>query len=380
VPAVQPIDDTSNAPADAVARDSATGLPDLKADPKWWVLPAEERPYFFSWKETPVDRMFADLSQMSGLSMKGLNLLDVKGAKPITFQSTKLMEYDEALLTFNLLVMDMDYWVLRRDAYLEVRRLTEWYRHIPPSRMFSSLEGYRAAKLPDWELVAVRYEPKQESARTLAERAVDLVPLNTARATVIPDSNRIELKGFAYYVNQQLEYIVDADVVGSGDGREVRVYMLKFATPEDATRLLEAMMPPMGGSSLTIAGAAAPAGGRSPRTPAAPAATPDPGSSSAENVDITTDSRLNRLLVRATPAKHKLVAEYLEKHIDLANEGGQTEVLTLQHADPTEVVEIIRPMLGEQQWCSRLRRPPDRGSPSRRRRRRGWSPSARRRN
>ncbi|NLX21395.1 MAG: hypothetical protein GXY55_06945, partial [Phycisphaerae bacterium] len=349
VPAVQPIDDTSNAPADAVARDSQTGLPDLKADPKWWVLPAEERPYFFSWKETPVDRMFADLSQMSGLSMKGLNLLDVKGAKPITFQSTKLMEYDEALLTFNLLVMDMDYWVLQRDAYLEVRRLTEWYRHIPPSRMFSSLEAYRAAKLPDWELVAVRYEPKEESARTLAERAVDLVPLNTARATVIPDSNRIELKGFAYYVNQQLEYIVDADVVGSGDGREVRVYMLKFATPEDATRLLEAMMPPMGGSSLTIAGAPAPAGGRSPRTPAAPAATPDPGSSSAENVDITTDSRLNRLLVRATPAKHKLVAEYLEKHIDLANEGGQTEVLTLQHADPTEVVEIIRPMLGEQQ-------------------------------
>ena len=137
-----------------VPEDPQTKGPDLKKlQPGWWRLSPEERQYFFSWKDTPFVSACADLEEMSGLSMMGLNLIDAGGLKPITFQSVKLMSFDEALTTFNKIIYESPgygYWVLRRDGYLVIRALTEWYRHIPPERMYNSVEDYRKAKLPMW--------------------------------------------------------------------------------------------------------------------------------------------------------------------------------------------------------------------------------------
>ena len=353
----------SNAPKDAtIPRNPATGAPNLAAELKkqsnWWTIAANERPYFLSFKNASFEDMCRDLQAMTGLSVIGQGSLDVKAPKPITFESTKIIKYDEALLQFNQLIFDIDAWVIQRDNYLEIRRLTEWYRRIPPNRFYRTEKEYDAAKLPDWEIASVLYEPKQQPAQMLAERAVDLVPVNAARATTVPNSNTIELKGFVYFLNQQLEFLHLIDVDTGGDGRDLKVYPLKFASSEDAARDLRQILPPTeGGLPITnqpigrSRGGAAPAG-----APGAPAPAPTPaaaaaaiGFSSADMVDINDDSRLNRLLVRATPSKHKMVAEYLEKFIDLPLEQiGQLEVIKIDHTSPTRLVEMIRPMLGEQ--------------------------------
>src|SRR5262249_10665981 len=53
---------------------------------------------------------------------------------------------------------------------------------------------------------------------------------------------------------------------------------------------------------------------------------------------------------RANEQNHKLVSEYLEKYIDLPMAvTDKAEMIQLTHADPSELIEIIRPLLGERQ-------------------------------
>ncbi len=325
-----------------------TNAPDLKAQPKWWVLKAEERPYFFAWKNVPLEKACQDLAEMSGLSVKGLSTIQPGTTKPLTFQSVKIMDYDEALLTFNLLIEDQEYWLLRREQYLEIRLLAEWFRYISPSRMFSSVDAYRQAKVPGWDLVSVVYEPKHRSAAVLQSAVVSIVPVNATRVSVLPNTNLIEMKSFAHYVDIQLEYLAKVDVDLGGDGREFRVYSLKYVTPVDAAGLLRLMLPPPEQpDSGAMANQPAPSRGR---TQPPPQPTPTEGGSlQADAVDIIEDTRLNQLQVKATPANHKLVADYLAKYIDLPLDGGQSELIKVQHATPSELVEMIRPMLAEQQ-------------------------------
>jgi len=348
VPAVGPGVPVPAPPGATVPKDQATGTPDLKSQPKWWVLKAEDRPYFFAWKNTPLDRACQDLCEMSGLSMMGLNMVQPTAAKPLTFQSVKIMDYDEALLTFDLLAADMGYWVLRREDYLEIRPLNEWSRYVSPARMYGSVEEYRQAKVPPWELVSVIYEPKERSAEILQAGVVALVPINTTWASVIQNTNRLEIRSFAYYLDKQLEWLGKNDLDMGGDGRELRVYVLKHSSPESAANLLQTMLPP---SEVPPAmSAQVPSAPVRPGTPRPP--TPQPQASvgsTADTVEITEDSRLNRLLVRATASKHAMVKEYLEKYIDLPLEGGQSELIKLEHSDPATLVEMIKPMLVEQQ-------------------------------
>ncbi|UCD29248.1 MAG: hypothetical protein JSV03_01855, partial [Planctomycetota bacterium] len=326
--------------------------PDLKKlEPGWWQLPPEDRPYFFSWKDASFDQICQDLEEMSGLSMVGLSTMDTKPAKKISFQSVKLMTYDEALTTFNIIISEMDFWVVRRGSYLVIRKMTEWYRHIPPERAYNTVEQYKKAKLPLWEVASVVYQPKEASADWLATVAVDKVPLNSARATIIPNSNLIELRGFVYYIEQQLEFIRGNEFQG-GDGRELKVYTLKHASPSDASTMLYALLPDSGGVTPTaVAPRVQPS--RTSRTTRTPAPPPQPaisgvGMSTADSVDIREDTRLNRLLVRASPAKHKLVQELLETYIDIPSGAkDRGELIRLEHADPNEVVNIVKQMLGE---------------------------------
>jgi hypothetical protein len=352
VPAVGPEVPVPAPPGATVPKDQTTGTPDLKSQPKWWVLKAEDRPYFFAWKNTPLDRACQDLCEMSGLSMMGLNMLQPATAKPLTFQSVKIMDYDEALLTFDLLIADQGYWVLRRDEYLEIRPLNEWSRYVSPARMYGSVEEYRQAKVPPWELVSVIYEPKERSAEVLQAGVVALVPINTTWASVIPNTNRLEVRSFAYYLDKQLEWLQKNDLDMGGDGRELRVYVLKHSSPESAANLLYTMLPP----SEVPPAMTTPVPGQPvrPGVPRPPTPQPQPGAtggggSTADMVEITEDSRLNRLLVRATATKHTMVKEYLEKYIDLPLEGGESELIKLEHSDPATLVEMIKPMLVEQQ-------------------------------
>jgi len=351
-----------------VPKDARTGTPDLKKiEPGWWKLPAEERPYFFSWNNTPFDKVLKDLEEMSGLSMIiGGNSQDTKSIRPITFQSVKLMNFDEALTEFNRIIIEFNFWVVRRGGYLELRRDTEWYRQIMPERMYASEEAYKKANLPLWEVASVIYQPKQAPAEVLAQGAIDIVPLNAARATLVPNSNRIQLTGFVKYIEQQLEYIRNNDVK-QDDGREWKIYKLNYASPGDAAQMLRSMLPGSRGVVPTAA-APQPTPTRTPRTRGTPQPSPsiNIGVSTTDTVDIQEDTRLNRLLILATPAKHEMVQEYLDKYIDVESTGvgNKAEMIELKYADPEEVINIVESMLGESKLFQPPTPPATRGKPA----------------
>jgi len=121
------------------------------------------------------------------------------------------MSFDEALLLFDRLIEMDGYWMVRREDFLDIKRITDWYRNILPQDVFTSVEAYRKADLPGWEVASLLYEPKAQPAEVLAGQAMDSVPDNMARAAVAYDGRRVELKGIVYYVNRQLDLIEQLD-------------------------------------------------------------------------------------------------------------------------------------------------------------------------
>lgn len=193
-------------PASPASRPAAAYPPDL------FRPPPESMTFVFDWKDTPFDDAIAELSELAGLSVRGL--VQIPAAErplAITFKSVRFMAFDEALLLFDRLIEDDGFWVVRRDDFLDIKRITEYYRFIPPSNRFDSLSSYRQADLPEWEVASVLYEPRDLPVRLLAEAVVDSVPNNVARAKIALDNRRVELQGIVYYINMQLELLVQLD-------------------------------------------------------------------------------------------------------------------------------------------------------------------------
>jgi len=64
-------------------------------------------------------------------------------------------------------------------------------------------------------------------------------------------------------------------------------------------------------------------------------------------VDIHPDERNNQLLIKATQAKHEEVQKYLKTYIDTPTDTDLAELITLEYADPAQVIETIKPLLGK---------------------------------
>ena len=306
---------TPNPSGAPIGVNPATGEPELKFKDYWRLAP-QDRPYFFTWNNTPLDKACHDFEEMSGLSMMNLNVIDQAKNKTVSFQSSKLMTYDEALTRFDEILFPLNFWVVHRENFLVIDQLTEWYRKIPPERMYMSLESYRKDKLPPWEVASVMYIPKFRPAELLQGRAMDVVPINGARATLVSASNRIELSGFVYWMERQLAVIESEDIK-------------EFSTDQpDRENVFAAIMRPRG--------RVAPSAGHDPQprrrerpgscraAPAAsteysgPAAMPEnPGQHHLFADGHPGERPAQQLVVKANEVNHKLVQEYLEKYIDL---------------------------------------------------------------
>jgi len=352
-----------------------------KLDPKtYWKLPYYERPYFFNWSNTPLEKCCQDFVEMSGLSMVGLlseGVNDADRKKPITFQSLELQTFDQALTRFNLITQEvgMGYWTMVRDGYLEFRQLSEWYRRMPAERLYDSQEAYEKANLPEWEMASMMYTPKHQPAVRLAQWVNDSVPDNCARATLFPDSSWIEIRGCVYHINRALEILAKRDVEIK-DGREWRVYPLKHRTPAEASSQLQGMLLPeglMGGATGAVPAnpvptPAPPTGppgrpgrGGPVRSPAGPT---EIGTSTSDDIEIQEPLSGSSLLVLASPVKHKRIEELLTKYIDVeGSDPRKKEIIELKHVDPSEMIDLITPFLGEPKMVQQPAPPPKPGQP-----------------
>ncbi|MGQ9649636.1 MAG: secretin N-terminal domain-containing protein [Phycisphaerae bacterium] len=361
--------------------DPNAGMNVPKLDPKtYWKLPYNERPYFFNWINIPLEKCCQDFVEMSGLSMVGLlgeGVNDADRKKPITFQSLELQTFDQALTRFNLITQEvgLGYWTMVRDGYLEFRQLSEWYRRMPAERLYDSQEAYEKAKLPEWEMASMMYTPKHQPAVRLAQWVNDSVPDNCARATLFPDSNWIEIRGCVYHINRALEILAKRDVEIK-DGREWRVYPLKHRTPAEASSQLQGMLLPeglMGGATGAVPANPVPTPQPPPGPPGrpgrsgpvrSPAGSTEIGTSTSDDIEIQEPLSGSSLLVLASPAKHKRIEELLTKYIDVeGSDPRKKEIIDLKHVDPSEMIDLITPFLGEPKMVQQPAPPPKPGQP-----------------
>lgn len=192
---------------------SSPGRPAVdKTAEKAPVSPPEEKAYLFKWHNTPFRDALDEFARMSGLSVRGLAQI-AEGPTPsdITFESARPLNFDDALLLFNRLIEADEWWVVRRDDFLDIKVLPQYYREIPPTHVFTSVQAYRHANLPGWEWATVFYNPQAQPASTLCTFVMDNIPDNRARAATA-DYDRVELKGIVYYINQQLDLLERVDV------------------------------------------------------------------------------------------------------------------------------------------------------------------------
>ncbi|MCL2330845.1 MAG: hypothetical protein FWC56_06045, partial [Phycisphaerae bacterium] len=145
----------------AVVPNPAGSGPQFVRPKDWYKLLPEERKYFFVWKNTPINKTFEDLLEATGLSPIG-QIEPAEASLPqnaITFESQQMQDFDEALTTYNELIVEKNFWVVRSQNYLVIRRLADWLngRYIPATRMYNSLEAYRNAKLPAWDVASMTF-------------------------------------------------------------------------------------------------------------------------------------------------------------------------------------------------------------------------------
>ncbi len=323
----------------------------------------EDRPYFISWLNTPFQKCAEDLVEMTSLSMVGFHLIQPNSVGNLTLRTPHVMTFDEMLTFINYVIFDKNVWIVRRDDYLVIRNLTEWYQRIPTRRIYQTAEAYEQADLPGWEIATFYYEPKALPSAQLAQSVMDTIPLNALRATLVPDSNLIEIKGFVYFLDEKLAYLRGIDVKQPPpvDWKE---YKLEHAAPETAADLLMTLMDMSGSAKSSASGGRVTRqrGGRpNPQQPNAPGSV---GESQEDAIDIKPINSRNSLLIRASEVNHTKIAEYIEKYIDIKSDDElPVEIIKMKFADPGELVELIQPLLGEKQEYQPPSKPVKPGTP-----------------
>lgn len=171
-----------------------------------------ERTYVLTWRSAALREIVQGFADMVGLPVLGADALGKELSGSATLESTTARTFDDALTALNEVLFERGCWMVRRNDALEIREITEWYRRIEPGRMFASEAAYRASGASGWEPVSVIYTPQTTYTKLLAERVMDAVPANSVRAAASADGARIELCGFAVFINRALELLKQWDV------------------------------------------------------------------------------------------------------------------------------------------------------------------------
>lgn len=310
---------------------------DVNKEKDRWKIPPERRTYFFTWQDTPLAQCCEDFSRMTGLAGIGVEI--IQAAKNVTYRSAEVMSFDQAMNEFNLILSQQQYWAVRQEKHLVIKKLTDWHRNIPQDRYYDTVAAYRAAKLPLWEVIGVAYECKKASPARLVEYVLDRVPDNTIRAGTVTGSNQVAITGPAYFVDQVLKHAEDFDKNADNDPREMKIYPVENIKPSIAVTIIRDMVDVgavAGGPPRPMVVARPPGG-----SGAAPL-----GESPIDQVDMQPQDDLKKLIVRAMPEKQQKILECLQK-IDVKREDDPREIkeITLKNIRPDDAINLIRPLI-----------------------------------
>jgi len=285
------------------------------------------QPYAFNYFETPWSDVLDDFSRISGYTIIG-DSKSVTGN--LTFRSASRYNFAEALFQLNeLLLMRTSKMLLlfRGDArhgyYLELGRLPDLIRNIPPEYMYNTRKEFEAARLGDHVMSLVVYAPPP------GWPPIDIIDQFRPRVEDYYGTqvygDKLVLTGMARDHRKFFD-IVDRFVSvnptpPSGDF-QWRTIKLKNAKAGDVQQTLRQMYPP---------------------TAVAPRPGQDPDALKAKEIQIIADIRNNSLIIKATDQKAAEI-EKVARDLDNATVSGETitKVIKIENGSPDEVAGQLR--------------------------------------
>ncbi|MCH7996011.1 MAG: hypothetical protein IIB57_16420, partial [Planctomycetes bacterium] len=296
--------------------------------------PPEDRTYFFSIVDGTYAQLIEGIARETGLGVIGAAPKDGK----VSFICEEELTFDELLRKVRVLLFNYKptdpYTLVRHDTHLQVIRVTDYYRELPPSRMYRSVKEYRAAELTPDELVLVVYTPESGSVADL-NAVRDFMP-DYVRVTPLEDSNSVIIFARVMDIEKYFE-VMTKILTDKTDPRTFKLIPVKHISASEAVQKL--------GSLMDLDGAAHPSRRRLPTSKGRGSVSSSTLGVREPEVSILPDDVQRVIIVRAMPAKIAEI-EMLLPFLDVGQGPGYDPVvIEVVHADPAELITTIRQIL-----------------------------------
>jgi len=205
------------------------------------VIPAEDRLYSFSIKDGTYEQLLAGLNRQTGLAILGEAPKDGK----VTFVTEEELTFDALLQRVREILFEYKahehYWLIQKPTHLEVINVNDYYRKLGPEQIYESVEAYRAAHLPDYEIVMVIYTPTGSISALNFIR--NFVP-DYVRIAPLENRNAITMFALVKDIEKYLQLIEIFTPGGtsSGDIRPLAVIPVEHILPSQAWVDIQALM------------------------------------------------------------------------------------------------------------------------------------------
>ncbi|MGB0715014.1 MAG: secretin N-terminal domain-containing protein, partial [Phycisphaerae bacterium] len=204
------------------------------------VVPAEERMYAVTFEDVTYEQLLEGVNRLTGLAILGESPRDGK----VSFVSDEEISFEELLRRVRELLYEYKphdpYWMRRTPTGLKVVRISDEYRNLPPSRIYSSVDAYRADKLAEDEIALVKYTPNAGSVSKLAI-VRDFMP-DYVRIAPFEGENAITIFAVVRDIEKYLE-LIDR-IIGSNknDIRPLEVIPVENVAASLAWESIQALM------------------------------------------------------------------------------------------------------------------------------------------
>ncbi len=310
--------------------DSVSVQPEINIDAENYLKPFFQRQYSFSIKEGTYVELIESFARMSGLGVIG-----EAPDGPVSFVSDETMDFRAALGRVQMLLFNHvdKYWIFLRDnKYLQIARVTEITRIIPPERIYPTLAEYQAADLDENELALLLYTPEEGSIADL-EPIRDFMPDYVRIAPLSDTENAMTVFGLVKDINKYLVLIEKFQIRGD-DPRRLKIINIEHVLPTEAVEALSQLVP-----GFSDSGASSARGRKSGATSAAAV--------QAHGVTAIPDDVRKTLLIQAVPKKIEEIEKFLAYiDIPMPDAGYTPVVVRVEHADAGELLELVSSLMG----------------------------------
>jgi type II secretion system protein D len=310
----------------------------------------DEAEDWFAFEDTPwedVIKVFVDRI--------GKPLLMEEGTIPtgtLTYTSDRKFTKQEAIDELNLIMNEKRIRFVEEEHHIRIVPTNEMKQYIPLKDTYNSVDVFQQANPRDMEFVTVYYQVTDRPAKVYVDAFTDALPEPTL-ILALPDSNQIKIIGLARDVRRFLTLKDRIDLTPE-DPRVMKFFNIKTNAADIEQRVRAFLRIGGGGGTMPqMQLVRDPATGRMIPQQVAP-----PGGGGEGDVLMVADERTNSIIVKATQDKVEEIGDLIQRLDEKPDIGEfKTKVIEVQHADASEVANLLNQILQQEQGQAQARMP-----------------------